>query len=234
MLAFFTELINTSGCGVLMVGTEEAQEVLEQEFWQVRRNITSRPFHWKPFSNTQADNLVWTKFLEAFWDHQYITRKAKLTEQIGNQFHYETVGIPDFVVKLFVGVQQRAIEEGTEEITPELVQKVASSLFAPAQPELTAYRLGKPGAQEAVNRVVQDMNRREPTREGGEQRINQPFVLPNSPDAGKAKPHGKKNKKARQTVGLLAAAEQASEGVSVYEALAAEGYIAPKGEFHDS
>ena len=240
MLAFFTELINTSGCGVLMVGTERAQEVLEQEFWQVRRNITSRPFHWKPFARIESDYLIWDKFLESFWDYQYTVHKVELTPEISSLFHQKTVGIPDLVVKLFVGVQQQAIEDGTEKITLSLVSEVASTIFAPAQAALAAFRSGKPDAQEELNKSISEMNSQQPSRGPSEQRASQTLTLPNPPDADKPKQLGKVNsksrkKKARRTTGLLLTAEQAGEeNVSTYEALVAGGYIASKGEFQDT
>ncbi len=240
MLAFFTELINTSGCGVLMVGTERAQEVLEQEFWQVRRNITSRPFHWKPFSRTESDHLIWDKFLESFWDYQYTAQKVELTPEISSRFHHETVGIPDLVVKLFIGVQQQAIENETEKITLDLIIEVASTIFAPAQAALAAFRSDKPGAQEELNELMREMNNRKPKREFSEPRASQAGTLPSPPEAGNPKQPGRvtgksQKKKARRTTGLLLAAEQAGEeNISTYDALVAGGYIASKGEFQDA
>ena len=65
MLAFFTELIDTAGCGIVIVGTERALKVLQEEFWQVRRNLTTRPFHWKPFERGK----IWDEFLSSFWHY---------------------------------------------------------------------------------------------------------------------------------------------------------------------
>lgn len=240
MLAFFTELINTSGCGVLMVGTERAQEVLEQEFWQVRRNITSRPFHWEPFARTESDHLIWEKFLESFWDYQYTVHKAELTPEIKRCFHHETVGIPDLVVKLFIGVQQQAIENETEKITLDLIVEVANTIFAPAQATLAAFRNDKPGAREELNKYIQEMNGRQPSRGPGEKSASQTRTLPDPPNADKPKQLGRvssksQKKKARQTTGLPLAVEQAGEeDVSTYSALVAGGYVAPKGEFQDT
>ena len=70
-----------------------------------------------------------------------------------NVFHHETVGIPDLVVKLFIGVQQYAIESGSEVISLDLIQDVAKALFEPAQDALAAQltdmarRCGREGEQ---------------------------------------------------------------------------------------
>ena len=237
MLAFFTELVNTSGCAVLMIGTERAQEVLEEEFWQVRRNITSRPFHWKPFSNTANDNLVWTKFLETFWDYQYTTHKVELSSDLINLFHHETMGIPDFVVKLFVGVQQVAIEDGGEKITSDLVKEVASTIFAPAQAAFAAYRLGKKGARENLNEVIREMDYREAAQANRRDGVATPTPTLRAPVTTEQKRHVKsRNKKAHQSTGLIAILEELEDGgfESVYEAFVAKGYVAPKDEFLDA
>lgn len=227
MLAFFTELIDTAGCGIVMVGTERALKVLQEEFWQVRRNLTTRPFHWKPFERGK----IWDEFLSSFWHYQYTKREAELTDEMKNVFYHETVGIPDLVVKLFIGVQQYAIESGSEVISLDLIQDVAKALFEPAQDALAAYRRGAEDADERVNKAIDVMNRRPTTGiDIGEVRRSTSKEQPASNKNQVSK--RSKKREGRKPTGLLSVHLEADEQErATYDALVEAGYTAPKDEF---
>ncbi len=231
MLAFFTELIDTCGCGIVLVGTERALDVLQAEFWQVRRNLTTRPFNWRLFDRGKT----WDEFLASFWYYQYTKRDAELTDELGKRFHYETVGVPDLVVKLFIGAQQYAIESGDEVITSALVEDVAKALFEPAQGALAAFRRNEKGAAEQVSTALDEM-KRQPARS-----LDVDDVKRSGPDkrlATKEKKQtskGGKKRNGRKTTGLLSVFLEANEqNRSSYDALVQAGYIAPKDEFVSS
>jgi len=63
-----------------------------------------------------------------------------LTKEIIDVIYQKTQGISDLVVKLFVGVQRRAIGKGMNDITVELIEKVWNSEFSMVNPMVEAIK----------------------------------------------------------------------------------------------
>ncbi|QGS68170.1 hypothetical protein CV093_04540 [Oceanobacillus sp. 143] len=65
-------------------------------------------------------------------------------EELGKTIYEETQGISDLVIKIFVYSQQLAIENGKEELSIDLIKKLAKEKFRLLQPMLEAIRSGNP------------------------------------------------------------------------------------------
>ena len=63
-----------------------------------------------------------------------------MTKEIIDVIYQKTQGISDLVVKLFVGVQRRAIGKGMNDITVELIEKVWKSEFSMVNPMVEAIK----------------------------------------------------------------------------------------------
>jgi hypothetical protein len=138
MLNFFVQLVNTMGLPVVLIGTPKARPLLMREFRQARRSTGQGVPVW----NTMAFNEIWQLFVESLWRYQYVQQPVALTAPLSQTFYDETQGITDFVIKLFMLAQIRAIVTGQERITVEIVRSVAADSLSFARLALSALRRG--------------------------------------------------------------------------------------------
>lgn len=136
MLNFFVQLINTIGLPVVLIGTFGAMPILTGEFRQIRRSCGQGDLIWEGMKNDD----VWQHFLESLWRYQYTRKLTPLTPELRDMLFFESQGITDFTIKMFMLAQVRSISCGIEEITPEIIHSVAIDSFRTAQPVLQALR----------------------------------------------------------------------------------------------
>ena len=87
----------------------------------------------------EADR-TWRLFLESLWTYQYTRKNTPLSQELADALYFETQGIADFAIKLYLLAQRRAITIGTEEITVELIHSVGQDALAPASQVLSGLR----------------------------------------------------------------------------------------------
>ena len=138
MLNFFLQLMNTLGLPIITVGTYAAMAVLSRELRQIRRSSGQGDLIWDVTPNDE----VWRLLMESLWRYQYTRVPVPLTDEIVNALHYESAGILDFAIKLFLLTQIRAITVGAEKITTATIHSVAHDSLRLAQPALRAIRTG--------------------------------------------------------------------------------------------
>lgn len=138
MLNFFTHLVNSVGVPVIMVGTYKALPLLSSDFSQMRRGTGQGDLVW----DRMAFDEQWEVFLESLWNYQYTRLEAVLGGQanLARVLYEETQGITDLAIKTFIFAQQRAIENGTEKITSEIIRSVVKDKFKILRPALEAMR----------------------------------------------------------------------------------------------
>lgn len=138
MLDFFVQLINMIGLPVVLVGTYKAWSVLSSEFRQIRRGTGQGDLIWErmlPFED-------WQLFVESLWKYQYVQLETELTTQLSDTLYYESQGITDLAVKLFMLAQARAITTGHEKLTTGIIRSVASDCLRTAKEVLNALKSG--------------------------------------------------------------------------------------------
>lgn len=151
MLNFFTQLVNTIGVPVVLIGTYKALPVLSGDFSQMRRGTGQGDLIW----DRMARDEQWELFAESLWRFQYlrhdspIAKASKLVEVL----YDETQGITDLAVKLFMFAQERAIESGAEKITADVIRSAARDKFGMLRRVLQALRDGEKGALETYEDV---------------------------------------------------------------------------------
>lgn len=126
---------NQSEIPMLMTGTNELDDILGKRASMLRRSVGRGFRNWGPLSLPKKDkqgNVVdigeYDVFLQMIWDYQWTKTPFELTQRMRNIFHYYTLGISDFIIKLFHDVQLRAIQNGDDEIVDEaLVHDVANN-----------------------------------------------------------------------------------------------------------
>jgi hypothetical protein len=138
MLNFFVQLVNTMGLPVVLIGTPKARHMLVREFRQARRSTGQGG----PIWDNMVQDETWQLFSESLWRYQYVRQPVDLTPELSQTLYDESQGITDFVVKLFILAQIRAIVTGQERLTPNIIRSVAADSLQFAAPALAALRRG--------------------------------------------------------------------------------------------
>lgn len=139
MLNFFVTLVNTIGIPVVLIGTYKAVSVLQSEFRQARRG-----------SGAQGDMVwgqmpkddMWDLLIEGMWKFQWTKKFTPITKELNELLYYESQGILDIAVKLFMIAQLRAISTGKEQINEKLIKQVAKDCLKLLKPMLDALKSG--------------------------------------------------------------------------------------------
>jgi hypothetical protein len=140
-----TELVsacNELGAPILFIGTNKAAKVFSLDFRQSRRASGQGLRVWDRLSadGNKYDANEWNDFLETLWGYQWVANPVPLDAQyIAHMYHYSQ-GVIDVAVKLFASAQARAILDGTEKLTPELLSDVYNTEFKLLHPMLDALR----------------------------------------------------------------------------------------------
>lgn len=137
MLNFFVTLSNTVGVPTVLIGTSKAQQLFKGNFRQARRAASEGAVMWDRMNEKEEE---WQFFLETLWDMQCLKEYTELTEAIKTAFYDETQGITAVAVILFILAQERALSEGKEQLTIELIRATAKNDLRMLQPMLKALR----------------------------------------------------------------------------------------------
>ncbi|MEK3880144.1 ATP-binding protein [Paenibacillus sp. FSL M7-0420] len=141
MIDFITELTNSIGIPIVLIGTFKALYLFKTSLANTRRGIPDG--YAENITDRMKDDLEWDMFIEGLWELQYTKTYTASTSELKAMMYYHTLGIPNFAVKLFMHVQCRAIlYENDEIITAELIEKVANKTFRLVQPIFELIRGG--------------------------------------------------------------------------------------------
>jgi len=136
ILNFFTTLINTVNVPIIMVGTPKSMDILQSQFRQARRNTNIGNVMW----NRLEKDEIWELFIQGMWKYQWTKEIAPFNEEFSTLLYRESQGIADIAVKLFMMVQLRAISNGEEKITINLINNVSQEELKIVQPMIQALR----------------------------------------------------------------------------------------------
>lgn len=129
MLNFITNLVNTIGVPVILIGIPDAIEILSSSLVLARRSSGQQGSVF--LRHHVVDSCDWNIFLKGIWKAQWTSEKTLLTDELSMTLAEESAGIADVAVKLYARTQEKAIQLGTmggnETITSELIKKVAKS-----------------------------------------------------------------------------------------------------------
>lgn len=147
ILNFLVELTNKLSVPILMIGTPDALDVLSQ-FRLIRRGTGQGDLTWNRMSPESAE---WDIVAKSLWRYQYTRHYANLTDDIKTALYDESQGITDLAVKAFSLAQVRAIINGSEIVTVELLRETAREVFSTCQYALNALRHGDHGALQLLS-----------------------------------------------------------------------------------
>lgn len=153
-----TELV--SACNdlkvpILFIGTNKASKVLALDFRQARRSSGHGIAPWHQFFESapdcpndgseiapENDENEWGDFLEVLWSYQWVRHPVPLNGHLASTMYYYSQGVIDIAIKLFGSAQARAIADGSETITAELIADVYRRELKLLHPMIEALRDG--------------------------------------------------------------------------------------------
>lgn len=127
---------------LVLVGTNELHEVMGGRMSRCRRSVGHGMEYWG-FLERSGNVRMPGEFevlLRRLWKYQWVSKPVKLNDARANQFFELTQGNADLIVKLFVSAQTKAINEGIEELTPELILATYEKEFKPVIDPMRAQR----------------------------------------------------------------------------------------------
>lgn len=114
LVASMTQLINSSGVSICMVGLPETEMFFGQEMQLARRSVglsyTALPY-----------DSYFIKFCEVLFSYQYVADRAKCTPELTELLYECSGGIIAILVSLIMEAQQIAILSGKEELNKETI-----------------------------------------------------------------------------------------------------------------
>ena len=137
MLNFFVTLTNTVGIPTVLIGTSKAQKVFNGNFRQARRAGSDGSIIW---DRMQRDSDEWDFFLRSIWEFQGLKNVCELTDKMKEAFYDECQGITAVAVNLFLLAQERALQDGKEELTVAIIRETAKKDLHMIQPMIKALR----------------------------------------------------------------------------------------------
>jgi len=141
LLNFFTEMTNTIGIPILLVGTPKASGIFK-DLRGGRRAIGFGSMEWG-ISKTENDMMQWRRFVKRLWRFQWVQKRSKEpSEDIIEHLFILSQGIIDITIKLVVIAQIRAIVSKAEELTIPLFDTVYAEEMKSVHPMLDALRSG--------------------------------------------------------------------------------------------
>lgn len=136
VMNFFVTIMNSFGVSLLLIGTPACCSMLQREMRIARRVSGSGAVIFNPMKNDKQFEIL----VRGIWKYQWLENPTKLTKDIIDTMFEKSQGVCDLVVKLYVNVQKRAIENGLEEITVDLINKTWDKEFVLLQPMIQAIR----------------------------------------------------------------------------------------------
>lgn len=144
VLDFFLTLANTANFAIGLIGTNMAMSMLQSHFRQARRFTGKGEIIFDRI--TSYENNEWALFTKALLRFNATRKGVENQHEVSKALYGESQGIFDIAVKLYAMSQLEAINNGTEQVTPELIIEVAKSNLITVKPAIDAIRNNDLGA----------------------------------------------------------------------------------------
>lgn len=142
--------LSNSKAPVMWIGTNKAASVLGEDLSIGRRGGSLGLGDWQAlprkeqgYAEDGSAALVdgeWASFMRVMWKYQWVRTPVKLTDSMMDLFFKYTQGIIDLAIKLFVVSQSRAIVDGSETLSEQLVSAVYEHDMRLVHPMVDALR----------------------------------------------------------------------------------------------
>lgn len=114
LVSAMTQLINSSGISICLVGLPETENLFQREMHLARRSIGLS------YMESPCDDYF-IKFCQTIYSYQYVAKPSPITPEMIETLYQCSNGVISLVVSLFVESQQTAILSGKEELTKEVI-----------------------------------------------------------------------------------------------------------------
>jgi len=134
LISMLTQLINSSGISICMVGTPECEIFFEQALHLARRSLGL-------YYGALEYNQYFYDFCTTLFKYQYTKEKTEITDSIIRWLYEHSGGVISVVISLIHDSQEIAILNGKEKITIETLteayKKRLSTLHSYIEPTIT-------------------------------------------------------------------------------------------------
>lgn len=155
LMTLLVSASNELGVPVLFVGTNKARRVLSLDFRQARRSVGHGLAYWDRLRKNSSDEPEeWSGFLGMLWKFQWLNKPVALNAHLSDLMYHHSQGIIDVAIKLFAACQWRAMLDGSEAITAQLIDDVAKKELALIMPMVEALRNNDLKALEAYDDIA--------------------------------------------------------------------------------
>lgn len=129
---------------ILFIGTNKAQKVLGLDFRQARRSLGLGVGDWSNLAETDeaGEPGEWAELMAVMWQYQWVRKPVELTPKLLEIFYDCTQGVIDLAIKLYAAAQVRAMVDGSEQLTKELVLDVFAKDLKLVHPMVEALQVG--------------------------------------------------------------------------------------------
>lgn len=141
LMSLLVSASNELGVPILFIGTNKARRILSLDFRQARRSIGQGFAHWDALrKGTPGNPDEWDDFISILWRFQWIRNPVQESPFLTDLLYHHSQGIIDIAIKLFAACQVRAMLDGSETITGQLIADVAKRELAMVEPMIDALR----------------------------------------------------------------------------------------------
>lgn len=126
---------------IMFIGTNKARRILGLDFRQARRSAGQGCAYWNRLSvGSESELGEWDDFIQALWEYQWLKQPVQLNCHLSAVMYHYSQGIIDIAIKLFAAAQWRAMLDGSETITEQLIESVAQKELSMVAPMVEALR----------------------------------------------------------------------------------------------
>jgi len=133
--------LNVLKAPLLFMGTNKTYEVFEQDFRAARRAVSLPLQPWDRLKRAIGPGPdEWTEVVMKLWEFQWVRNPTELDEWTLEVLYDCSQGVLAILASLFCAAQLRAMLDGSETITADLIQEVYERQFAVVHPMIDALR----------------------------------------------------------------------------------------------
>lgn len=142
LMSLLVSASNELGVPILFVGTSKSRDLLTLSFRQARRSTGLGIPSWENLKKGEfGDQGDWDVFSRTLLRYQWVRNEVEVTPFISDLLYDLSQGIVDVAIKLVSIAQMRAIMDGSETLTGQLLASVAERELCMLTPMIDALRL---------------------------------------------------------------------------------------------
>lgn len=144
----FLTLANDLSVPMVFIGTD-----IVKGFFRDSQFFTQRRIGSEIDATLFKPDFFWDDLMDNIWKYQWMREYVPLTQTMKNRFYFETAGIIDRVVSLFICAQSEAIRRGIDDkefFDEKLIEEVSKSMFSSSRDKVNALAIENINKQNAI------------------------------------------------------------------------------------